>query len=327
MRRTALKSTVTTAALVAAVVFAVPAFAQRDKLNLSERVARLEQQSDKGNQNPGALTDMVLKLNQIEREMRELRGLMEDQAFEIENLKNAQRDQYLDLDRRLTQGQSGTDNVASGGLRLSGFPAQASDRAAAGRIPAPGPGSAGMTQSGPDFPAQGTLTQVAPVRQDFPELAEPIDAQLQSSGLAQVAPTEIAALVDPAVEKTDYNTAFDALKAGRYAEAARLFAIFVERYPNGNYSDNAQYWLAESYYVTGNYRIALDAFQNLINRFPGSPKIPDGKLKLGYTYFSLKDWRQAETVLKDVTAQYPNSTVSRLAENQLRTMRIQGNIQ
>jgi tol-pal system protein YbgF len=327
MRRTALKSTVTTAALVAAVVFAVPAFAQRDKLSLSERVARLEQQPDTGNQNPGALTDMVLKLNQIEQEMRDLRGLMEDQAFEIENLKNAQRDQYLDLDRRLTQGQSGTGGVASSGLRPSGFPAQGSARDTAGRLPAPGPGSTGVTQSDPNFPAQGTLTQVTPVHQDFPELAEPVDAQLQSSGLGQVALTEIAALVDPAAEKADYNTAFDALKAGRYAEAARLFAVFVERYPNGDYSDNAQYWLAESYYVTGNYRIALDAFQNLINRFPGSPKIPDGKLKLGYTYFSLKDWRQAETVLNEVIAQYPNSTVSRLAENQLRTMRIQGNIQ
>ena len=322
MRKTKLKTTIATAALVAAVVFAVPALAQRDKLSLAERVARLEQQPDSGRLNSDTLTDLVFKLNQIEQEMRELRGLAEDQAFEIENLKSAQRDQYLDLDRRLTQGQSGNNGVSSGGRRVSRLPAQGTAPDTAGRLYGSSPSTTGVAPSGPIISSVAVAGD-----QDFPEFTEPTDAQLQSSGLGDISPAQIAALVDPAAEKADYNTAFDALKAGRYSEAARLFAAFVEQYPNGDYSDNAQYWLAESYYVTGNYRIALNAFQNLINRFPGSPKVPDGKLKLGYTFFSLKDWRQAEIVLKEVVDQYPNSTVSRLAQNQLRTMRIQGNIQ
>ena len=74
-----------------------------------------------------------------------------------------------------------------------------------------------------------------------------------------------ARAASPEDEKAAYDQAFQALKELRYADAAEDFRSFLDRYPNSEYADNAQYWLGESYYVTRNYEIALTAFQTLLN--------------------------------------------------------------
>ncbi len=295
-----------TAAALAAVVFAQPADAQRQRrLSLSDRMELIEQrmaalesagQDEEARQ---AMADMFSAINELRQELALLRGLIEDQSFELDRIKAAQRDQYLDLDRRVSA-------LTERGVTRPpvGFP---TDPGGAASVP------------GTDFPVADPG-----LRADLPEVREPIDAQLETTGLGATPDQNIAPMADPAAEKADYDAAFAALKEGRYAESARLFSSFVERYPNGEYADNAQYWLGESYYVTGNYRIALDAFQKLIGRFPDSTKVPDAKLKLGFTHYELKQWGAAEQMLTEVTRDYPNTTVSRLAENRLRMMRIEG---
>ena len=69
-----------------------------------------------------------------------------------------------------------------------------------------------------------------------------------------------------------------ALKDGRYAESARRFQQFIQQYPTNDLTPNAYYWLGESYYVTQNYKIALQSFQTLLQRYPESQKAPDALL-------------------------------------------------
>ena len=293
-----------TAAVLAAVVFADPVQAQR-RPSQRDRIAALEQRmlaaenAAEVDETLQAMADMVSTLNEMRQEIRNLRGLIEDQAFQIDQVKSAQRDQYLDLDRRVSALSERTVTRPT----VSGFPTDYSQ---------------------PDGNRQITEQ---PSFGELPEVRDPIDAGLETTGLENDPGQAIAELADPEAEKADYNTAFAALKEGRYAESARLFAAFADRYPNGEYADNAQYWLGESYYVTGNYRIALDAFQKLVGRFPQSSKAPDAKLKLGFTHYELKQWDAAQSMLAEVTREYPNTTVSRLAENRLRAMRIDGHVQ
>ena len=49
-----------------------------------------------------AMMDLVIQVQQLQDEVRMLRGMLEDQAIQLENLSNRQRDQYLDLDQRIT---------------------------------------------------------------------------------------------------------------------------------------------------------------------------------------------------------------------------------
>ena len=46
--------------------------------------------------------NLVIQVQELQDELRELRGRMEEQERELDNLKKRQRDQYLDLDQRIT---------------------------------------------------------------------------------------------------------------------------------------------------------------------------------------------------------------------------------
>ncbi|MFK7956417.1 MAG: tol-pal system protein YbgF [Lysobacterales bacterium] len=305
------KSVTITAAALAAVVFVLPASAQRSRETLAERVARLEQQAaSAGDQETQrTLSDLLLRLDDLQSEVQSLRGLVENQSFELDQIKTQQQDQYLDLDRRLS-------DVSRGGGQDSGSQVVSNNVRTYEPVPTTVVGNGGGNSS----------ASTQPVSTDRPEVRAPIEAGLQTTGLGSDPNQSVAAVANPAAEKAAYDVAFDALKQGRYAESARRFDEFLKAFPDGEYADNAQYWLAESYYVTGNYRIALDAFQTLTSKFPNSSKAQDATLKLAFTYYELKQWDEAERTLNQVLQQFPNTTVARLAENRLRTMRIEGHI-
>src|SRR3546814_19745188 len=86
-------------------------------------------------------------------------------------------------------------------------------------------------------------------------------------------------------ERGDYEVAFNALKAGQYAESAQLFQDFLRAHPSGAYAPNAYYWLGESYYVTQNYALAQQQFQALIDRYPTHDKATGALLKVGLSQY------------------------------------------
>lgn len=245
--------------------------------------------------------DLVIQVQQLQDEVRELRGQLEDAQRELENLKDRQRDQYLDLDQRISE-------LRSGAAPVTGAPAAGGPQ---GDVP----------QLAQD--AQSASPATAPAV-DVPEVRDAMDesAQLSSIGDPQV---QSQSTPDTAAnEKAAYDTAFQALKELRYADAAQLFQEFLDGYPGSEYADNAQYWLGESYYVTRNYDIALGAFQDLLGNYPDSSKVPDALLKIGYTHYELKNWDQARAALTRVEQEYPDTTLARLAANRLKSMRMEG---
>lgn len=284
------------AALVAAA--SSSAFAQGGRLSLAERVERLEQQEQKAPSSSG--TDLVNQLTELRSEIQSLRGLVEQQTFKIDELEKRNRDQYVDLDARIARMQGGAP---------AGAPMM--DAEAIPPVAAPAPDGTFT-----DVPPSDTGTVMEP-----PEVQEPIDG-LESTGTT-IEPGIISSTADPMAERAAYESAFDSLKEGRYAEAARRFQSFLDAYPEGEYSPNAQYWLGESYYVTQNYQIALEAFQRLLTKFPNSNKAPDALLKVGYCYYELRDWERAESVLQQVVQQYPDTTVARLAQGRLRALALE----
>ena len=291
MRKIDLRSTFQAAAfMAAALLVAGPLRAAEERLPLSERVARLEQQA----QGSGQTVELLNRVNELQQEVQSLRGTIEQMNNEIEGLKKRQRDQYLDLDSRLNRlGGAGAGAVPSpeggpprDGQQLNAEPVESNE-------PPPARGSESSREAPPPSAAPPPRNQQAPQGQDFGN------------------------------EKAAYDEAFGALRDGRYAESARRFQEFLERYPDSDLSDNANYWLGESYYVTQNYKVALETFQIVLKRYPQSPKAPDAMLKVGYCEFELHDWAHSEATLNEVIRRYPDTTVSRLAEGRLRALRIE----
>jgi tol-pal system protein YbgF len=121
-----------------------------------------------------------------------------------------------------------------------------------------------------------------------------------------------------------YQAAFEFLKQGQYSKAGDGFTDFLADYPDSDLRDNAQYWLAESRYVNKDFAMALAQFQNVINQYPASRKIPDAWLKIGYCQYELEQWPTARTALTTVTSQYPDSTAAKLAAERLALMEREG---
>lgn len=124
-------------------------------------------------------------------------------------------------------------------------------------------------------------------------------------------------------ERRDYDTAFAALRAGQYAESARLFQAFLEAHPDGSYAPNALYWLGESYYVTQNYTLALSRFQTLLDRHPTHDKAAGALLKVGLSQQGLQQLDAAQRSFEQVIARYPASDAARTARDRLQALQLQ----
>ena len=125
-------------------------------------------------------------------------------------------------------------------------------------------------------------------------------------------------------DRDNYQAAFELLKEQRYEPATMAFEQFLVTFPNSELADNAQYWLAESHYVTQMFDVALAEFGVVVTRFPQSRKVPDALLKMGYCNYELKQWDAARTSLKRVQVEFPETTAARLAGQRLERMDEEG---
>jgi tol-pal system protein YbgF len=245
--------------------------------------------------------------------------MVEAQAQEIENLKRRQRDQYLDLDRRVGQMRGGS--------------VESTTQQPGNSAPAEGV----QDSSDQDFvrpevrqPATGRPEQQAPEqtgRVAPPEVRAPISEQPEVVTLPDQGAGEGRQLSEPTpAEQQAYDQAFRALRETRYADAAEGFDAFLRDHPQSTYSPNALYWLGEVYYVTRDFETALAQFERLQETYPASSKKPDALLKIGFSHYELDNWDRARAALEQVIADFPGTNYSRLAENRLRTMRLEGNL-
>ncbi|HHH48408.1 MAG TPA: tol-pal system protein YbgF [Gammaproteobacteria bacterium] len=256
---------------------------------LEARLARVERLLENR-----TLVDMALALESLQRENQQLLGQLEEQGHELERLKKRQRDLYLDIDRRLAKLEE----------------AQAATGAAVSAAAPPPPAS---LPDGPTAMGAATLS-----------VAPPISPQATAAARVPVLPAPAsgttAVEVDSHREYDDYERAFNLLKEGRYDLALAAFKTFVQTYPQGPYTDNAQYWLGEANYAQRNFKAALGEFAKVVDNFPDSPKRPDALLKMGYTYQELGEMDKARLALNSVRMNYPDTTAARLASKRLQEL-------
>jgi len=270
---------------------------QRSEAKLSSVQEQLKKLSDEMNRmgrlvDNRAMLEMIQQVDQISEDINLLRGEIEVQGNDINEIKKRQRELYKDIDRRLRDMESRAVTQAPTAPVIV-------PPAAAPAQPAVEPSGSG-TETPSLLPAAGTSA-------------------------AASAPAAPATTAPPqAGEKEAYQAAFDTLKEGRYKEAKVELQAFLDQYPQSSFAGNAQYWLGEAHYVTRNFEQGIIEFQRVINGYPSSNKVPDAMLKLGYTHYELKQYPQAKTVLQDLRTRFPNETAARLAAKRLDRIRKEG---
>ena len=65
-------------------------------------------------------------------------------------------------------------------------------------------------------------------------------------------------------------------------------------------------------------------FAKVVQKYPSSSKIADAKLKIGYCYYSIKKWKEARFIFQGILKDYPNTSLSQLAQKKIQSMDVEG---
>lgn len=282
-------------ALVALLAMTGTSFAQSQE-SLDKRLTLIEHKLDNA-----ALGEMANQMEALRQQVQNLRGENEQMQRQLQELKERQRNIYSDIDSRLRELEQGTTDPSSS--TKSQNPSSSStispktDKTTAGREGI-SPGDAVNANVSSDG---GTAQK-----------------KNQAGGGGKVAAQNGPPVDSTGGEHEAYERAFNTLKEGRYAKSQQEFNELLHRYPEGQYSDNARYWLGESYYAGRQFDQAKGQFQKVLDDFPHSTKRPGAQLKIGFIQFEQGKVAQARKTLGEVIQRYPNSTAANLAQQRLR---------
>ncbi len=104
-----------------------------------------------------------------------------------------------------------------------------------------------------------------------------------------------------------YQSAYSDVAAGRYNLAREAFQDYLKYYPDTEVSDNAQYWIGECYYATGDFAGAIPEFEKVVKEYPKGDKVPPSLLKIGLSYSRLKNTTEANKTYRMLVQKYPKS--------------------
>jgi tol-pal system protein YbgF len=254
---------------------------------LDRRLAKIEKLL-----NNKILIETVGRLDDLQSELNQIRGDVESMDYKVQSASKRNTNYFIDTDRRINE-------LETGGVKQTTHVAPVVINPLVTR----------------------PKVIVAPVVVKPTKLTKPA-----------VTPVVVRATVVRNTQSTkfkpnereDYMESFNFLKQGRYKKSLKAFTLFLKKYPSGRYADNAQYWLAESNYVSRFFNTAIIEFNKVITLYPSSPKVADARLKLGYCYYETKKWDQAKNNFKTIIVDYPNTSNSRLAERRLKQIEQEG---
>lgn len=115
-------------------------------------------------------------------------------------------------------------------------------------------------------------------------------------------------LSDLKVENVEnlYKTALAFYFEKNYEESIKSFERLINFDDSHDLSDNAQYWIGESYFGIGNYTRALSAFEVVLT-YPQSNKNDYAQFKIGLCLLKLKKEPQAYAAFQSFINSYPES--------------------
>ena len=152
--------------------------------------------------------------------------------------------------------------------------------------------------------------------------ASPAPASAPASAASAAATPAVSAQAQPAAlpksgkgEEAAYKAALQPAMAGRAADSIGRFQTFLQEYPQGRFTANAEYWIGEGYYAQGKYKDALAQFEKVNSQWPRHHKNADALLKTGMTLSRMGDKEGAAQAYKKLLSQFPNSEAAGLARS------------
>jgi tol-pal system protein YbgF len=256
--------------------------------------------SGSGDLETTAAARLALRLSQLESQMRELTGLIEESNHRQTQLREQIDKLAADSDLRLRQ----LEQNAGLAPNVTGLPAGQAQ---------PGAGQGGTAMLGQP---QGTATTGGGTNVLGTVPAQDLAAMQSGQAPAGAAPAapgqqsaQAYALKGSTVEE-QYQNAFSLLSQANYGEAELALRAFVDEHPDDPLAGNAKYWLGETYYVRQDFQQAAITFAEAYQRYPDNSKAADNLLKLGMSLSALGSNDDACGTFAELLKRYPNAPVT-----------------
>ncbi len=280
--------------------------------------------------NPESIIQIFQRLEILEKKSRELTGENEVLKNQLEQMKKVQKQGFLNVDEQIDE------------MRES-LKAKVAEQTKPAIQPAPAPEvkptapTTPVIKTPPVTPAakDKTPAQQAVEKKETPN-ANPktVPVTVTTDGVKTIPATaeEKAAAstagktrAPSAYEKETYQAAFNKMSASPTA-ATQAFKEYIKLQPDSPLAANAQYWIGEIMYSHNNYKGAVQEFIKVLQQYKSSNKAPDAAIKLGYSFYALKNWTYARRTFEDVLKYFPgNENAVSLATKRLEKMKAAGN--
>lgn len=266
--------------------------AQRELTTLQRHVYQNKELSSSEGQSTSILTTdatltarQSIRISQLESEISRLTGRIEKIDFLLSRIESRLDRLVADLDTRLALLEEEDSPV----VKSDGLLPPSSDSTSVA------PPMSSATRPG----ILGTIPKNLAVTSP----RGPIAAQSETNSVAA------AYELPPGTPKSQYEYAVSLmLKQQNFIRAEKALEAFLEKHPQDGLASNAQYWLAETYYVRKNYRDAAFAFAEGYQKYPKSRKASDNLMKLGMSLSRMEKWEEACTAFSRLLSKYPEAT-------------------
>lgn len=118
-------------------------------------------------------------------------------------------------------------------------------------------------------------------------------------------------------EQDLYQQGFDLLRQSKHEQSINIFKQQIKHYPQGDYADDAHYWIAESMYVNRLLDGSKQYFRAIIENYNQSPRLPDAMLKTAYIEQEQGNRIEARILLQEIIQYHPRSNAAISAKNRL----------
>ena len=122
-------------------------------------------------------------------------------------------------------------------------------------------------------------------------------------------------------EKTRFDDVRDALKAGEFAKSVAAADAFQQAYPYSRLSADVLLIKGSAFYADKNYKAAIAARQEFLDRYPNHPARPQVTLNLAAAQAESGNPNTARGILEGLIKAYPNSSAAADAKERLKSLR------
>ncbi len=151
---------------------------------------------------------------------------------------------------------------------------------------------------------------------------ELLDSAPVPTGVGAAAPAAVpaapAAVGDPNVL---YNQAQNSYSSGDYKTAMQRFDEFLGQFPSSENAHNALFWKAKCQLNLGSFAESVQSFEGVRSRFPNSTKVPFAMHNQAVAHSRLGQTEEAVRLMQAVVDQFPMSPVAEQAKSDLKRLK------